>query len=287
MKRAAAIILLCLFATAAHGQIGIERDLTGNQINADFYLEIAKGDVKAHGAVNKFGAADDIGTTWTVVASSKTYPTPTAAASLEILSSSDVDSTGNAGAQHVIVQGIGADWREQTERVALTGTVAVDLTSTWRRVYRMYVDSTNTYASTTETTHDGTITLRGDGGGATWAEISENGIFGYGQSLIGAYTVPLGKTAYVTQYAVDIEPTKNANLAFFQRCGADDTTAPYEGAMRLITLHKGVQNTLDIGNHVPRGPFVGPCDIGFFAKVANNTANISLQFNIVLVDNGD
>lgn len=287
MKRTAAIILLCLFASAAHGQVGIERDLTGNQINAEFYLEVAKGDVKGHSVVNKFGEANAIGTTWTVITDSKTYPTPTSPVSLEILSSSDVDSTGNAGAQHVIVQGIGADWREQTERVALTGTAAVALGSTWLRVYRMYVDSTNTYASTTASTHAGTITLRGSGGGATWGQIAKDGIFGYGQSLIGAYTVPLGKTAFVTSYSADIEPTKNANIAFFQRCGADDTTAPYEGAMRLQALHKGLQNTLVITNHVSRGPFVGPCDIGFFGKVANNTANISLQFNIVLVDNGD
>lgn len=286
MKRAAAIILLCLFATAAHGQVGIERDLSGNQINAEFYLEVAKGDVKSHSVVNKFGEADAIGTTWTVITDSKTYPTPTAAVALEILSSSDVDSTSNAGAQQVLIQGIGADWREQTETVSLQGTQAVDLSNTWLRVYRMYVVNTNTYASTSASTHDGTITLRVDGGGATWAQLTKDGVFGYGQSLIGAYTVPKGKTAFLTSYSADIEPTKNANLALFQRCGADDVASPYE-PMRLQSLHKGLQNTLVITNHVSRGPFVGPCDIGFFAKVANNTANISLQFNLVLIDNGD
>ena len=287
MKKAAAIIALTLLATAAHGQIGKEHDLSGNQINAEFYLEIAKGDVKSHSVINKFGSSLNIGTTWTVVTGSQTYPTPTAAAALEILSSSNVDSTGNAGAQYVYVQGIGPDWKQQTERVALTGTQAVDLTGTWLRVYRMWVDESNTYASTAATTHDGTITLRADGGGTTWAQILKDGIFGLGQSLIGAYTVPLGKTAYVTQYTADVEPTKNANIAFFQRCEADDTDAPYSGTMRLQALHRGIQNTIDISNHVARGPFVGPCDIGFLAKVANNTANISLQFNIVLVDNGE
>jgi len=286
MKRAAAIILFCLFATAAHGQVGIERDLSGNQINAEFYLEVAKGDVKGHSAVNKFGEADEIGTTWTVITDSKTYPTPTSPVSLEILSSSDVDSTGNAGAQQVLIQGIGADWREQTETVSLQGTQAVDLSNTWLRVYRMYVVSTNTYASTSASTHAGTITLRADDGGATWGVLSKDGVFGYGQSLIGAYTVPKGKTAFLTSYSADVEPTKNANLAFFQRCGADDVAAPFE-PMRLQALHEGLQNTLVITNHVSRGPFVGPCDIGFFGKVSNNTANISLQFNLVLIDNGD
>ena len=286
MKRAAAIILLCLLATAARGQVGIERDLSGNQINAEFYLEVAKGDVKGHSVLNKFGEADAIGTTWTVITDSKTYPTPTSAVSLEILSSSDVDSTSNAGAQQVLIQGIGADWRQQTETVSLQGTQAVDLSNTWLRVYRMYVVNTNTYASTSATSHDGTITLRADGGGDTWADLTRDGLFGYGQSLIGAYTVPKGKTAFLTAYLADIEPTKNANIAFYQRCGADDVAEPYE-PMRLQSLHKGLQNTLVITNHVSRGPFVGPCDIGFFAKVANSTANISLQFNLVLIDNGD
>ena len=53
MKKATAIIALALLATAAHGQVGKERDLSGNQINAEFYLEIAKGDVKSHTVVNK------------------------------------------------------------------------------------------------------------------------------------------------------------------------------------------------------------------------------------------
>jgi hypothetical protein len=287
MKKAAAIIALALLATAAHGQVGKERDLSGNQINAEFYLEIAKGDVKSHTVVNKFGEALAVGTTWTVVSETKTYPTPTTAAALEVVSSSDVDSTGNAGAQYVIVQGIGPDWKEQTERVALKGTQAVDLTNTWLRVYRMWVDESNTYASTSATTHEGTITLRADGGGTSWAQITKDGILGLGQTLIGAYTVPLGKTAYLTQYTADIEPTKNANIAFFKRCDADDISAPYDGTMRLQALHRGIQNTIDISNHVARGPFVGPCDIGFFAKVSNNTANISLQFNFVLVDNGE
>lgn len=150
----------------------------------------------------------------------------------------------------------------------------------------MYVVSTNTYASTSASTHAGTITLRADGGGTTWGVLSKDGVFGYGQSLIGAYTVPKGKTAFLTSYSADIEPTKNANLALFQRCGADDVAEPFE-PMRLQSLHKGLQNTLVITNHVSRGPFVGPCDIGFFGKVANNTANISLQFNLVLIDNGD
>lgn len=286
MKRTAAIVLLCLFATAAHGQVGIERDLTGNQINSEFYLEMAKGDVKGHSVISKFGEADAIGTTWTIITDSQTYPMPTAGASLEILSSSDVDSTGNAGAQQVLIQGIGLDWREQTETVSLQGTQAVDLSNTWLRVYRMYLVGTNTYASTSASTHDGTITLRADGGGATWAALTKDNVFAYGQSLIGAYTVPKGKTAFLTSYTADIEPTKNANIAFFQRCGADDVTPPYE-ALRLQALHEGLQNTLVITNHIQRGPFVGPCDIGFFGKVANNTANISLQFNLVLIDNGD
>ena len=150
----------------------------------------------------------------------------------------------------------------------------------------MYVVSTNTYASTSASTHDGTITLRADGGGATWGVLTKDGVFGYGQSLIGAYTVPKGKTAFLTSYSADIEPTKNANLALFQRCGADDVAEPFE-PLRLQSLHEGLQNTLVITNHVSRGPFVGPCDIGFFGKVANATANISLQFNLVLIDNGE
>ena len=56
-------------------------------IPADFYMEVAKGNVPGHSIVNKFGRNGVVGTTLTHISISGQYQTPQTAQSLEILSS--------------------------------------------------------------------------------------------------------------------------------------------------------------------------------------------------------
>lgn len=283
MKRLLFLIALCLLAIPVLGQTGKERDASGNGIQSEFYLEIIKGDVRNHSRIDKFGAANDIGTAWTIVSLSKTYQTPTTATAIEILSSDADDTAAGAGLQELCVSGLGSGWQDLTECKGLNGTSAVVLDSSFTRIFRVYGNRSGAYATTAGSSQQGTITVRTSPGGATWAILAVESSFGFGQSLIGAYTVPRGYTAYVGAYHVDSESTKAPTIALFKRCNADDVTTPYAGVMRLQSLHRDVVGAIDIAHQIPLGPYEGPCDIGFFAKAASSTADVSVQFEIILV----
>ena len=283
MKRLSAFILLFAFAFSAYGQTGEERDAAGNGIRSDFYLEIIKGDVRDHSHVDKFGAANDVGTAWTIVSSSKTYQTPTTAQALELVSASADDSLGGSGINNLCVEGLGSGWQPLTQCKDTDGTSAVAFDSSMVRLFRIYGGSSGSYATTAGSSQAGIITVRGSGGGVTWGTLNTESSFGFGQSLIGAYTVPRGYTAYVSGYHVDVEGTKSPDVAFFKRCNADDAVTPYTGVMRLQALHRGADESFDVTHQIPLGPFPGPCDIGFFSKVPSGTADVSVQFEIVLV----
>lgn len=47
----------------------------------------------------------------------------------------------------------------------------------------------------------------------------------------------------------------------------------------------GAAAAFDVNHQVPLGPYVGPCDIGFFARVSSGTADVSVLMEIVLVKN--
>lgn len=249
----------------------------------DFPTRVVLGDVSGWTAVRKFGAADSIGTSQTVIASAKTYQTPTSAQALEILSSDANDTSAGTGARTVTVHGLGSDWTETSETVAMNGTSAVALSTSFVRVFRMYVATSGTYATASASSHAGTITLRGDGGGATWATINTIGGVGIGQSEIGVYTVPAGKQAIVLGRELTVETNKSVNVEFYFRENADTVSAPFS-AMRVLEVDRAVDGDLERTYPEPLGPFTGPCDIGFFAAATSGTASIEVSFSILLRD---
>ena len=54
--------------------------------------------------------------------------------------------------------------------------------------------------------------------------------------------------------------------------------------MRITEREIGVQGGFDHHFAVPKGGHVGPCDIGFMAKVASGTASLSVEFELLLID---
>jgi hypothetical protein len=252
---------------------------------SDFYLEVGKGDARRHSVVHKFGAADDVGTGWTVIASAKTYATPTTATALEVVSDDNTnDVIAGSGARKVIVQGLDANWGQIQEEVTLTGTTAAALTNTYTRVFRMWVSESGTYATDSAASHNSTITLRVASAGATWAQINSESGFGYGQSLIGAYTIPAGKVGYIVSLNATVESNKTATLAFFRRSHADNVDAGYTGTMRVQQLYRGVSDGIATDFRVPLNGFHGPCDLGFFGKFHSGVGDIAVDFELILVD---
>lgn len=253
----------------------------------EFMLEVAKGNVSGHSLLHKFGSNDAVSTSLVPIAEGGVYQTPTAAVSLEFVSSSASDALNSTGMHELTVVGLDASWNEQTVVTAAhatNGTTAVAISGTWLRVYRVFVSSSGAYATAATPSQIGTVTVRVVSGGATYAVLPQivSG-FGSGQSLIGAYTVPNGFTAYKVnqEFSSDISGTKTTDFFFFKRENADDVSTSYSGIMRISELSIGTQGT-NQSPHLAAEIYPAKTDIGFMA-LASATTKASVSFELLLV----
>lgn len=252
------------------------------------WLDTARGLSTGIIVVEKFCHSDAIGTSWTPVSGAEIYQTPTSAVSLEIVSSSSDDALNGSGAHEITVEGLDANWELQTVSKATNatdGTTAENLTGTWLRVFRAYVSKSGAYATSGADSHTGTITVRVQGGGSTYAEISLINSFGVGQTLLGGYTIPAGYTGYFFRKTLTVASGKTANVGFFVRDNADDISSSYDGALRIKSLVTGLTGGAPFApntGNVPIGPFTGPADIIVMAYGAS-TPEVAVEFEIFLV----
>ena len=249
-----------------------------------FYQHVAEGGAPSYSLVHKFGENNAVGTGIVPVCNGGFYRTPGTAASLEVVSSSTNDGSAGTGGQQLTLIGLDNDFVEITQTVEMSGTAPASLGTALRRLYRMYVSRSGVYASQSQASHEGDITVRESGGGDTWATIPtlQTG-FGAGQSLIGAYTVPAGKSAYILSATLSVDTNKTSTLYFFQRSNSDDTTSPYSGVLRTQNLYTGVTGIQELVHSTPE-KFAEKTDIGFLAKAAS-ASDVSVEFELLIVDN--
>lgn len=242
----------------------------------------ASGDTSSI-VIHKFGAIDDVTTILTPITSAGVYQTPTTLTTLEILSDDVNDTLAGSGARTVEVIGLGIDFLEVSEIVSMNGTTAVTLSTQFYRVYRVKVATSGTYASSVASSQAGNITLRASGGGVTWASVDIDAGFGLGQSEIGVYSIPAGKTGFVNFKNYDVESSKNGSLYFFVREGIDVVSAPFT-PMLTKQVHRNQAGHHETTPVTPFGPYIGPCDVGFMGKAESTTADIQVDFEIELID---
>lgn len=255
---------------------------TSQGIPLDFLAEVAKGRVPGYSLVQKFGAGL-LTTTLKPIAQSGIYKTPSSATALEYVGAA-TDTALGAGAREITLQGLDEDWEEVTQVIATNGTTAVPIPIPLTRLYRWYVSKSGTYATMSTGSHVGIQTIREAGAGATWSTIPITP-FPIGQSQIGVYTVPKGKVAYLLSKHIFTDTSKTADIYFFQRTNADISTAPFS-PMRLVEREVGVQGGYALEFMAPKGPFIGPCDIGFMGKVSLTSADCSVEFELLIIDVG-
>lgn len=132
----------------------------------DYKSEVATGLRQGDTLWNKFGYNTDIdaAAAETVWAYGGTFSHMTAAATLNITSSSSADTnTGpGTGLQRLLIYGIDANFESQVELINMNGTSTVTTTNTWRGVNRMVG-----YIHGSSETNVGNITATATGGGST------------------------------------------------------------------------------------------------------------------------
>lgn len=168
------------------------------------YLDVARLVIPNSKIVHKFGANFDIDqatdpeSVWT---GGGLYPWASLASAQTIY----CISTSASDTATLTLEGLDANYNEQTETVTLTGTSAVATTNTFLRVFRMtYEDGANV----------GTITARVTSGtGTVVAQID----VAYAQTLMAVYTVPAGHTGYMVALDATIDSNKNCQILMYHR----------------------------------------------------------------------
>ena len=170
---------------------------------SNFLFDVVRGAIPNALSVHKFGAnfdidqADDPESIWT---GGGLYPwaSLSTAQTIYCLSTSASDTTT------LTIEGLDANYNQQSETVTLTGTTAVTAANTYIRVFRMTYDATNV----------GDITARVTSGtGTVVAKIDA----GYAQTLMAVYTIPAGYTGYLTTLDATIDGTKTCQMLMYHR----------------------------------------------------------------------
>jgi hypothetical protein len=253
------------------------------------WLDVARGLVSGILPIKKFGRNASVGTSFVPIALGGIYNTPqsTSATALRIKAGGNAnDTAAGSGARSIVLEGLDENFNAITETVATAGAAASSPTvATFTRLYRIKVGGSGTYSTSAAGSHSGQIVIENAAGGTDWGTIGATS-FPKARSEIAAYTVPAGKTGYVKLRNVSVDSGKTIDLIFFSRANADQLAAPYS-PMEAQSVVSGVSggSIEEFGEvDIPFGPYVGPTDIGFMAKVSAGTASVSVEFEIFVID---
>ena len=250
--------------------------------------ELIQNLVEGHTVIHKFGANEAIGTTYVPITYGGIYRTPQVAAATTVrIKAGDVlDTAAGTGAREITIVGLDENFIEQTVTLATAGTSASANTAvTFVRIYRAYVSESGRYALATSTggSHEENVTIENSAGTEDWLTIPKSG-FSFSQSEVSAYTVPAGYTAFINTIIVSVDSTKTASVLGFTRADADDAAPPYQAARVFLELG-AVSGEEEIIPNTPFGPYSEKTDIVFMAKVPSSTAEVDIDFEIILIEN--
>ena len=245
-------------------------------------LDVSRGNVQGVRALHHFGRNTSIGSTFTPVTRSGFYRTPqvSGATALRIKAGGNANDTASgSGARAVTLVGLNATGDLISEVLATAGASASASTAqSFIRLTDTFVSASGTYASQSAASHAANITIEAAGGAADWALISD-GSFPRGDSEIGAYTVPKGRSAYVHAIRLASSADKKSNIVLFKRSGILETVAPYS-PMVLLEEFPAVSGTIHI-DYDPPLAFPQLTDFGFMASVAASTVDVTVGFDMI------
>ena len=255
-------------------------DEDGNPLNSygsAANIPIAAGQLAGYSSVEKFGrnpnVATNIETVWEY---GGIYEYLTTASQIFIYSASSDDGVGQIGAIKVTVQGLDENYNIISEELTVNGAGS---TLTFFRVYRAFI--TDAGSSGYNKGHL-IISTQSSGAGIVLADIGGDGtganFVGYGQTMLALYTVPAGKTAYVTQWTIG-NGNYNTSCSAFLR-----SRVPFNGFVMTTSDTMAVSGGFHVKNYSIPLKFVEKSDIEIQAFNGGGTI-VSSTFNIILVDN--
>lgn len=248
--------------------------------NQAFLIEVAKGNVEGHSMVHKYGRNGAVPNgSWAHVSNMPFDITDfrSTAATMRVKAGGNAaDTAAGAGAREVTIQGIDSTGAELAEAVATAGASASSATTaSFFRVHRAWVSAVGTYGAA----NTADIVIEDSGSAADMITIAA----GEGQTQYAGYTIPAGKTGYLLSVHTTVNSTKKANVRCFTRESYDDATAPMS-AKRLKLWFDGVASDLAYRPHGPELSLAAGTDIWFEAYGDGAASEVSVDFEILLVD---
>lgn len=266
-------------ALSAPANLGLGQDadaIVARTIDAE--LDIAQSKRAGFKIVNKFGRNADIDTgtlpedVWAGGGAYTGFPIGTDEL-IEVVSSSDNDTSDGSGARTVRIYGLDSDGFEQDEIVTLAGQTPVDTVNTYTRCNRMLV---LTSGSSNTAFNAGVLTARHT---TTTANVFASIPVASNQSQVGCYTIPAGKTGYLRKLGLTIDRSNSATLAgglWVRNNGASP---------RLIRIFSASQNAGVVDEIY--GGLVLPALTDIAVRVTTlSTSNTeaTANFDIILID---
>ena len=244
----------------------------------DSNLSIAAGEVPGTSYIEKFGANlsvnADIETIWEF---GGIYEYLTTASAVSAVSDESGDTApAGTGARTIELQGLDANYNTITEVISTGGTGGgASTTQQFLRIYRAFVKTTGSTG-----TNEGNILIKS--GSTTVITIGTHGTGankeGFGQSQTSVYTVPEGKTGYITQWSVGSSVYNSGVQAFLQVSEVDN--GPLLRTRDVMFLNNYSIKDYKVPLHIPE-----KSDIE--VRAYNNATGIpvSTSYNVILVDN--
>lgn len=246
-------------------------------------VPLVRGDFSDLSVVAKFGRNEDVGTSFEPVAIGGVYrtPQPASATQLRIKAGDANDDAAGTGARTVYIEGLSNTGALVNDTLTAAGaSPSSNSGNSYIRLFRAYVLTSGTYATSAAGSHAANIVIENAAGTEDWLTIDSTN-FPKGQSEVAIYSVPLGYRAYIPRIHISVESNKTADVLLFQRQNILEAAAPYT-AMREVIRFGAVAGEADIPiEETPLGPFPALTDLGFMAKAASS-AQVGVNFPIIL-----
>ncbi len=288
--------LQCIFHTSSSpvlitraGQPQTTVDATPTRQTAEIDLDFARKHIPGGRAFFFFGFNEVIASgTWEDI-----HPNGgdvnwlTTATKVEVLSSNAADTSDGTGVRQVELHGLSATGVDQDEVITMNGTSAVESSLTYIRVNKLHNENVGTYGGS----HEGDITCRVTGGGATLSVmtgreglVNVSSQYGSGEAGNGYWTVPLDKVLYITRLEVtpNVKSNQTVDIILYEREGILNTTAPQDPRRIIwsaIEIDRPVEKVFK--SHIK---IKNLTDLWFRAKPSGANSKISVALDFYLLD---
>ena len=242
-----------------------------------FGLQVSRGQIQGHSAVQVFGYNPDVDTSEeSVWPADGVVPHPTVASVLKVSSSDANDTAAGTGARTVFIEGLDGNYNVVSETITLNGQTAVNTVNEYLYVNRFFVLTAGSGGKNAGNINAGTGVVTAGVPAVLYDLIGA----GNNNRTSAHYCVPAGFTGYMMQGVVTAGKTSGGHEVTLKLQQHAPAGLVLTGA--IVTLSASTtQYNFDPPYAIPEKNCVGAVAIG---TATDNS--VSAFFNLVLIKNG-